>query len=175
VVHHVLGRLTAAIEQTGEPVVLIRDVDVSGLRVYRRVGTFVLAEVRVAGSYHQVWGCWGSGAAVMAGRACRIAEITHRELHHAAEAGARPELCVRHVQPVTYRVYGEKFFVQEAAESEAVEGLAIRTDRGHDWLAASQRCRRSGTLHLAGGQRHRILRDVERNEDAADVEVCRAA
>ena len=154
---------------------LIRDVDVSGLRVYRRVGTFVLAEVRVAGSYHQVWGCLGSGAAVMAGRACRIAEITHRELHHAAEAGARPELCVSHVQPVTCRVYGEKFFVQEAAESEAVEGLAIRADRGHDWLAAPECGCGSGAHHLTSGYRHPILWDEERDEDAAYVEVCRTA
>src|SRR3989442_876772 len=47
----------------------------------------------------------------------------------------------------------------------------ILNNRSYDRLAAGQGCRRTRSAHLAGSHGHCVLRDSERDKDAADVEV----
>ena len=180
-VHHVLGCFSPAVKEAGHPVVLEGNIKIACLRVYGWVCALVLTEVRIAGSDDEVRRSGRTGpadasiASVMTGRSCRAAQVADSSFDHAAKAGARAKLGVGHVQPATSLVDREEILVQEAAEGEAVDGLAIRTDRGHDRLPAGERCRRTRSGHLAGRYGQRILGDIERDEDVADVEVGRAA
>src|SRR6266581_4629794 len=58
VVHNVHGRCIATgrgAEYVGGPIMLIRNVDIAGCHVHRRVRAFVLTELRIIGSHSKVW------------------------------------------------------------------------------------------------------------------------
>ena len=156
---------------------LIGNVDSARRPVYGWVCALVLTEIRVTGCHDKVRRSRGTCASdasiapIMAGRTGWAAKVAHSQFDHAAKAGAWSKLGVGHVQAAIHGVNRQELFVKKAAEGEVVEGLAIRANRGYDWLAAGQSSGPAGAHHLASGNGQSVLGDKEGNEDATDVEV----